>query len=420
MALTLDDIEEARKVLSQKPAPAAVKPRGFDPRSLITSGPAKAAVKKGLLARAGSFVLGGVGGAIAGDLALAGVEKSNTLPAGPGGATRLERTGAIFSGAADRLAQGRDFILERFGASPTSSLARDPAKFGVPDPVATPPAAVATDQTTPPTQAAQAPGSTLPPTTPGVFRITNPDGSTSFSNVRSDIAAAVNRGAGTQRSQFADPLVSEVTPATSRGTVSTVPGVSAADKSRALGLFLRDKQFSHARSVAQTQDDLDLIDIREQQVGARGKKLEFLRNKEAALLTGRLTNEGKAIAARADAAGKAGTQRLANTKADQIERSKIIAQKFAGILEKKGPLSAQDLANVAAIQSGKQIKLNDKVFFSPSLIPGEPPMVIRLRDGASKAEILEAVQSVPLGTPIYDKDGNKVGVAAVGGKIKAE
>lgn len=249
-----------------------------------------------------------------------------------------------------------------------SAFEGSPFAFGA-RPSATPPSR-ALQPTAPAAAPVAAPVAITPQPAP-IVAITNPDGSTSYTNVRQDMIDTIERG-GTMR---------EITPETSRGTVSTVPGVTQAEKNQALSLALRDREFGTARAIATTPEQV-----------AQVETAEKLFDAQQAVLT-----------ARTRVARRAAETNLANLQALVIagEGAKAAQTKAIADLLKGAPAAAKTAAETKAITTRnaliddllKRKKIDPQaaailygggtpekptVAITPSLIPGTPSEVIRV------------------------------------------
>lgn len=207
--------------------------------------------------------------------------------------------------------------------------------------------------------------------------ITNPDGSTSYTNVRQDMIDAIERG-GTMR---------EITPETSRGTVSTVPGVTATEKAQALSAALRDREFGTARAIATTPEQLQQVDTAEKLFDAQQAVLTArtrvarraaetnLANLQATIIAGEGTKAAQAKALTellkgAPAAAKAAAETTAITRRNALIDSLLKSKKID--------------ATSAAVLLGGGTPERPTTAVTPSIIPGQPSEVIQVRGGEAR------------------------------------
>ena len=255
-----------------------------------------------------------------------------------------------------------------------SAFEDSPFAFGA-RPSATPPSRAPAPAA--PAAPATAPAPTSAPQPEPIVAITNPDGSTSYTNVRQDMIDTIERG-GTMR---------EITPETSRGTVSTVPGVTPVEKAQALSASLRDREFGTARAIATTPEQLQQVETAEKLFDAQQAVLTArtrvarraaetnLANLQAITIAGEGAKaaQTKALAELlkgAPAAAKAAAETTAITQRNALVQSLLKSKKI-------------DPANAAVLLGGGTPE-RPTTAVTPSLIPGQPSEVIQVRGGEAR------------------------------------
>ena len=322
--------------------------------------------------------------------------------------TRLQRAADIFFGAGRSVRALPSSIMNLLGFGDTSATDRRGANFGIPD--AQPIPAAETDKEvaspTPPVEAAGG-AAQGDDTTDVNYRITNPDGSVSYTNVRKDVKEAVNRGAGVL------PIDETYQ---SRGTVNTFKGPSLQDKRLAQSLFLRDNDFAGARQVAQNDDDLRLIDIKEQQfLNTDPRKAKQLEKAEQLFYAQQSATKAATIKAASDAL-KAGPEAAKNN-AQAVKTNLMLSLALQSL--KADPKSASNVMRMLAGIAPESAKLH----FTDPINPNDPVQVTKVAPGGDVAERLPNRNRVAVGSPVtiegkqYKVEGNNVYSDAKGNKF---
>jgi hypothetical protein len=290
---------------------------------------------------------------------------------------RLERALKILSGL-DITGVGKTIGDVLTGRTTQTAPARAPAAAPTPAPAPSVPVPVVAPQPDP------------------IVAITNPDGSTSYTNVRQDMLDTIERG-GTMR---------EITPETSRGTVNTIPGVTAAQKAQALSASLRDREFGTARAIATTPEQLQQVEVAEKLFDAQQGVLSARTRRERVAAERNLANLQATIIA-GEGTKAAQTKALAEllkgapAAAEAAARTQAINARntLVGNLLSKKAISPTD----AAILFGGGTPEKPTTSVIPGL-PGQPSEVIQVRGG--QARQLPVQQVGPPGTQ-YEIGGQK-------------
>lgn len=347
--------------------------------------------------RVAGFARGSVPGYIAGET-LAGFAEGAVSPTASAldESTRLQRAADIFFGAGKRVRAIPQNVLNLLGFGDVSPITRAGTEgFGVPSPPAQP-----TDKEfpspTPPVEAAG--GATqADDTTDANYRITNPDGSVSYTNVRKDVREAVNRGAGVL------PMDETFE---SRGTVNTFKAPTALEHARARDLFLRDNDFAGARTVAQSEDDLRLINIKEQQfLNTDPRRAKELKKAEDLFYAQQSVTKAATIKAASDAL-KAGPEAAKNT-AQALKTNLMLG--LAARALKDDPKSAN---NVMRLLAGIAPE-SPKIHFTDPIDPSQPTQVTRVSPSGEFAERLPTRDRVAIRSRVT-LDGKTVRVLGDG------
>jgi len=188
--------------------------------------------------------------------------------------------------------------------------------------------------------------------------VENADGTTSTAGLKRDLPG-VEKAAGGGGFGIADP-------------------VSQKDKQLALSLYLRDRDFSGARNVAQTPGDLRLIELREQQfLNTDPRRARELRAAEQAFYGQQAAANLQQIKSAADIA-KAGP--LAAKQAAEANRTNL----QLGLAMEALKRNPRDFKNILSMLSGIAPP-KPTVSVSQPVLPGEQPQVTVVQPSGTQA-----------------------------------